>query len=288
MSFLINYFKKFGGKNDGSKVPPRPKLVVLIWSFLGAFLGIAAVTGISTYTILADENLIPAVMGSIGAMAILIYGSIDVALAQPRNFIFGNLFSALIGILVELIFIKITGSATALLWLKSALAVSISLVVMQLTRTVHPPAGATALIAVSGGQKFYDIGFLYMAIPVLFSVGIMLVVALIVNNIMRQYPLYWFNPDLDIRKEIEALRSKKNQKVDLINHEFTNDVNNNSKEDAYLENIPSFGLEDITASSTFTINVHQPRHELEILKLKEELLSANMRIKELEMKLHME
>jgi CBS-domain-containing membrane protein len=66
---------------------------------------------------------------------------------------------------------------------------------MHLTRTVHPPGGATALIAVIGGPSVHQLGFLYVLAPVLLGALIMLLVALLVNNLSsssaRHYPRYW-------------------------------------------------------------------------------------------------
>jgi CBS-domain-containing membrane protein len=65
---------------------------------------------------------------------------------------------------------------------------------MHATKTLHPPGGATALIAVIGGPKITDLGFLYALLPVGTGVVIMLIVALLVNNIPghRRYPEFWF------------------------------------------------------------------------------------------------
>jgi CBS-domain-containing membrane protein len=75
-------------------------------------------------------------------------------------------------------------------WLSSALAVSTAIVMMQITKTVHPPGGATALIANIGSEKIKALGFLYVISPVFSGVLILLVVALIFNNIPenRFYP----------------------------------------------------------------------------------------------------
>lgn len=79
-------------------------------------------------------------------------------------------------------------------WLLCALAVSMSLCFMQLTHTVHPPASATALIAVSGGQTIYDLGYWYTLCPVALGIALMMVVAMVVNNVARKYPTHWWNP----------------------------------------------------------------------------------------------
>ncbi len=65
---------------------------------------------------------------------------------------------------------------------------------MHATQTLHPPGGATALIAVIGSDKIHALGFWYVLVPVGLGVLIMLIVALIINNIAenRKYPEFWF------------------------------------------------------------------------------------------------
>jgi CBS-domain-containing membrane protein len=80
-------------------------------------------------------------------------------------------------------------------WLAAALAVSSSIVVMQVTKTLHPPGGATALIAVTGSEEIKSLGYLYVLSPILSGVVILLVVALYFNDAAnRSYPKnkHWF------------------------------------------------------------------------------------------------
>ena len=81
----------------------------------------------------------------------------------------------------------------ATLWLAAALAVSFAIVIMLATKTLHPPGGATALIAVIGGDKVHGLGFLYAFIPAGAGALVLLLVALLVNNLSknRRYPEYW-------------------------------------------------------------------------------------------------
>ena len=62
----------------------------------------------------------------------------------------------------------------------------------HLTKPTHPPGGATALIAVIGSERVHQLGFLYVLSPVALGALIMLVVALIVNNLIsfRRYPVF--------------------------------------------------------------------------------------------------
>jgi CBS-domain-containing membrane protein len=75
-------------------------------------------------------------------------------------------------------------------WLSSALAVSVAIVLMQITKTLHPPGGATALIANIGSAKIQALGYLYVLSPVLSGAIVLLLVALLVNNVSghRKYP----------------------------------------------------------------------------------------------------
>lgn len=113
----------------------------------------------------------------------LIFGATHSPLAQPRNLVGGHLLAALIGVSTY----KLLDGQ---LWLAAALAVSLSIVGMQITKTMHPPAGATALIANIGSEKIKALGFQYILTPVLTGVLILLALALLINNIprYRSYP----------------------------------------------------------------------------------------------------
>ncbi len=75
----------------------------------------------------------------------------------------------------------------------SSVAVATAIAIMHATKTLHPPGGATALIAIIGSDKIHSLGYLYTIIPVGLGAVIMLVVALLVNNIpkSRRYPDFW-------------------------------------------------------------------------------------------------
>ena len=153
-----------------------------ILTFLGAFFGIGIIGFINSRYFVLNDNLF--LIGSFGASSVLIYGVINSPLAQPRNLIGGHLVCAIIGVTVH----KILPNE---IWLASALAVALSIVAMQITKTLHPPGGATALIANIGSEKIKALGYVYVLSPVLTGVIILFIVALIFNNITknRSYPL---------------------------------------------------------------------------------------------------
>ncbi|QOR39099.1 HPP family protein [Billgrantia diversa] len=115
------------------------------------------------------------IVASFGATSVLIFAAPDSPFAQPRNVLFGSMLSALVGVAC----FHLLGSTA----LAVTLAVSLSVLAMQLTHTVHPPgAAATATL-----------GWWYPLMPIGIGCGVMLVVAILVNNLARhrRYPRYW-------------------------------------------------------------------------------------------------
>lgn len=152
------------------------------WSFLGAFVGIGLVAYIQSKFLIDKENLL--LIGSFGASSVLIYGEIQSPLAQPRNLVGGHVISAIVGVSMFKLF-------PDTMWLTASMAVAVSIVAMQCTKTMHPPGGATALIAVIGTEKVKALGYLYVLFPVFTGTIILLLVALFFNNITshRRYPV---------------------------------------------------------------------------------------------------
>jgi len=152
-----------------------------LWSFLGAFFGIGIIAFLQSQYLFEQENIF--LIGSFGASSVLIYGAIQSPLAQPRNLIGGHVLSALAGVTVYQL-------VPDIIWLSAPLAVASSIVIMQYTKTLHPPGGATALIAVSSTGKIPDLGYWYVLSPVLSGCIILLAVALVFNNLTqnRTYP----------------------------------------------------------------------------------------------------
>lgn len=151
------------------------------WAFLGAFVGMGSIAYLQ-YNAFPKEDYV-FLIGSFGASCVLVYGVIQSPLAQPRNLVGGHIISALVGVTTAKLF-------PDTLWLASALAVAFAIVAMQMTKTLHPPGGATALIAVTGSPAILKLGYWYVITPVLSGALILLLVALIFNNMTtnRHYP----------------------------------------------------------------------------------------------------
>ncbi|WP_245806743.1 HPP family protein [Arenibacter amylolyticus] len=151
------------------------------WSFIGAFFGIGLIALLQSSSLNKVDHIF--LIGSFGASSVLIFGAIQSPMAQPRNLLGGHIISAIIGVTIFKLFPDI-------LWITAPLAVATSIIVMQMTKTLHPPGGATALIAVSGSAELKALGYFYVLSPVLSGTLILLIVALIFNNMTKQrsYP----------------------------------------------------------------------------------------------------
>ena len=80
----------------------------------------------------------------------------------------------------------------SLRWLSGSLATALAIVAMQITDITHPPAGATALLAAIN-PDIYGLSWYYLPV-VLLSSMLILVTALLFNNIQRRYPVFWITP----------------------------------------------------------------------------------------------
>ncbi len=130
---------------------------------------------------MAAHYQLPLLVPSFGASAVLLYSACHVPMAQPRNVAGGHFFSALSGVLSYQLF--------GFSWWSVALGVTVAIILMALTGTLHPPGGATAFIAVFTRQDF---GFIFL--PVLAGAVILILIALLTNNLSskRCYPHYWY------------------------------------------------------------------------------------------------
>jgi CBS-domain-containing membrane protein len=86
---------------------------------------------------------------------------------------------------VGLLFLKFVGAGPV----EMGLAVGLAIALMQLTRTVHPPAGADPLVVMMSSNT----GWSFLAAPVLASAVLLVLIALLINNVgpAKRWPRYW-------------------------------------------------------------------------------------------------
>lgn len=178
--FFAYFLKMFGSY----RLPHDYSIRETIWSFMGAIVGMAAVGLLHAgYLGRYDHSL---TVGSFGASCMLVFGAPHAMFAQPRNVIGGHFISAVAGVFVQ----------TQLghwPWMAACVAVALAIAAMHLTGTLHPPGGATALIAVIGSDELKKMGFWYCLHPVASGVVLLVIVGIFFNNLSshRRYPISW-------------------------------------------------------------------------------------------------
>lgn len=161
-------------------------------SALAAFVAILLVGYVSSLFISGIG--LPFLVASMGASAILMFAVSHSPLSQPWPLIGGNIIPALIAV-----------SCTRIvpdLILAAALSVSLSLLVMQVMRCLHPPGGAMALLPLLGDASVHELGYRFVLQPVAINLLVLLTLGIIINNLLpgRRYPARAVQVRHDIHK----------------------------------------------------------------------------------------
>lgn len=140
-------------------------------------------------------------------------------------------------------------------WLAGALACGLASAIMGLTKTVHPPAGATALLAATD-PMISQLGWFLLPLVLLSSV-MTLAASLMLNNIQRQFPIFWWTaanlqrPAPDIEKvpicktEIEWKRPEHDERQRLAYTITITPDKITVPEHVYLAEVEKAVLEDL-------------------------------------------
>eukprot|EP00944_MAST-04C_sp_MAST-4C-sp1_P014545 g14545.t1 len=180
MSF-IDKIKGASGENS-----PSVSFSDIAFAGFGTFVGIGTISLIHYGLAPVDETLI---LGSFGATSILIFGAPAAPFSQPRNVLGGHLVAAFCGVTAA----QLVHLPFDLPQLAAPIAVSSACVSMMATRTLHPPAGGTALIAALGSAEMQELGYYYL-VPTTFGATTLICLGVLINNVHpdRAYPKYWF------------------------------------------------------------------------------------------------
>jgi len=133
--------------------------------------------GISGLAELAHLTQQPLLIAPFGASFLILSAMPESPFARPRNILLGYLLSAIVGLLV----LKAIGSGVLALGLSVALAVFM----MDLTSTVHPPAGAVPLLILLSKP-----GWNFLLTPILVSAFILVGLSLVNRELFRRKLLY--------------------------------------------------------------------------------------------------
>jgi CBS-domain-containing membrane protein len=166
--------------NQALGIQARSSWAEKLISGCGALFAITSVYFLTDW--LTEFDIAIALLPSMGATAVLVFAVPHGTLSQPWPVIGGNTISAFIGVVIAL--------TVEPVYLAAGLAVGTSIATMHLLRCIHPPGGATALIPILGGEAIQAMGFEFVAIPTLVNCSVMVVIALLFNNLFywRRYP----------------------------------------------------------------------------------------------------
>ena len=149
----------------------------LLWVLAGSTVAIS----LALYFTQASS---PLILASLGGTTLFLFVLSTLPAAQPRAVFGGHLISSLIGVLAFQFF----GDS---LWVM-VMAVVLTIGILLLTRTVHPPAGANPLIMIQAQANFSHIG-----LSVLLGVVIISAVAFVWSRLgvgKKKYPASWTQP----------------------------------------------------------------------------------------------
>jgi CBS-domain-containing membrane protein len=167
--------KYLSGLNAHRGVQPHFSHQQIFLSWAGAIIGISALAYLSLGT------GYPLIIAPFGATSVLVFGVPDSPLAQPRNVLLGNCLSACITVILVALF----GTQPLVM----AFAVATSIAAMQWTRSVHPPAGAVALVGVMSHASWP-----FVLTPVLCGSLVLVFCTYAFSTVApgRNYPRHWF------------------------------------------------------------------------------------------------
>ncbi len=163
----------------------RQKIIDAFWTFVGSTISMVCITmADSVYFEVYDSHLL---MASFAASAVLVFGVPNSPLAQPRNVLGGHFISAVAGVSCQIFLGSIPIAA-------ACISVSLAILFMTLTKTLHPPGGATSLLAVVGDQSVRDLGYIYAVTPCLTGPAIIVAIGIGMSYLTgrRNYPVTWW------------------------------------------------------------------------------------------------
>ena len=140
----------------------------ILISCLGGFICMFLIAYLNT---IDEKNiwLIP----PFGASLVLVMAVHDSPLAKARNVFFGHILSASSGVLM---YYFLGDSALSI-----ALGLSLAILLMITTKTIHPPAGANPVIAIMGAQSFE-----FVIMPVGIGAFFIVIFAFLYNKTMKR------------------------------------------------------------------------------------------------------
>ncbi|MET0291742.1 MAG: HPP family protein [Steroidobacteraceae bacterium] len=229
--------------------PPKERLRAAA----GGLVGIA-IAGFAAHVLSLPFHFDPWLIAPIGASAVLVFAVPASPLAQPWAVIGGNTVSALVGITCALF---IPGLPIA-----AAVAVGAAILAMFVLRCLHPPGGATALLAVLSAWPAYR----YALLPVALD-SLLLVFAGMVFNALtgRSYPHAQFLPPQPAGSrfsaaDLDTALAHYQQVIDVSREDLAG-LLNQAEAAAYRRTLGELRCRDVMSSELVTADYAMPLGE---------------------------
>lgn len=165
---------------DTTAAPESGRLAAWLRGTWGAALvsGLGGFVVIMLLATLTRTLKLALLIAPFGASSVLLFALPQSPLARPRNVIGGHLVSATMGLLV----FHLVGTGP----IACGLGVGLAIMAMQLTGTIHPPAGANPLVVILAGGA----GWSFLLLPVATGTVMLVAVAWLYHRVLsgRAYP----------------------------------------------------------------------------------------------------
>lgn len=256
------------GQQLAAYLIPRQATVTHRERFISGFGGIVAILATTWLTqIFIGQVTAPYMLAAMGASTVLLLGAPHSPFSQPWSFIGGHLVSATIGVTCAMELHNI--------YLSAGLAVGLSILAMYYLRCLHPPGGATALLAVIGDQRIHSMGYHFIVMPVLINVTILMCVSLLINRLVlrRHYPFnasfesngagYGNEPHIRpglSKDDLHAALQEMNSFIDVTEEDLER-IFSLAMLHTYRRQVGDLSLKDIMTREVVTINPETPLDE---------------------------
>eukprot|EP00796_Vickermania_ingenoplastis_P006313 gene6313-4543_t len=190
------YWKRLTGLDQSLNVyffkPHYDQLIALL--FTATTLVVLGLIQYYVFTPLINGSL-NIFLPAFGATCTCLFAVPKLPIAQPRNVLIAHFSAGVIGISCVNI-LRYAPEQPYGTNIAGAIGVGLHQLFMIYTNTLHPPASATVVSAVQASYQTYyqDRGFLFCVTPCLSGSVVVLVCAIILNNLVPSrspYPVYW-------------------------------------------------------------------------------------------------
>ncbi len=160
-------------------IGPRWRLALI--SVAGCFISLLGIGVLTWYFFPQTENLL--LLASFGSSAILIFTVPELLTAQPWPAVTGHVIAALAGVFIR-------ENVALPHFITVAAAVAVSLLLMFLTDSLHPPAGGTAIMALNADGTLAAYGYWLALFPMAVGMAALVILAVAYLNLAagRRYP----------------------------------------------------------------------------------------------------